>query len=758
MREWMVLLEVAVDAAHGENAGREVNELRRALDLGRHGQAFIFADRYALQMTTFEADPIDALLNMVARWRNACQGIELPTGTLVRTEVFTVEDLERELAMADSEVARPDPLQREFPSDTDDRAGDELLRRAFSDPLTGLLGRHAFTHRLATELEGAGGQPRPAVVCLRLEGREPAVDVSGWAAGNPVLMAVLQRLASMIRPGDVLARLAADRYGVLLRATPEDMVLPVATRLLEAARLPINIAGDDYTITASAGVAVAQSIDDAQTTLTNAEGALIAASMAGGPVIPVADLTHPARSSEHFSTATLQDPLAHLVLLQEAAVASNEADTLHGAAQVVMRQMCTHIGCAMGHLWISPAGAPEATTSMSVWHMGTTGHPTVQAAGALTGPLVGLIGDVLTAGRVAWICDLVDNQVLDLPQEEGLRGMKSAFAFPVVVGMEVVAVMAFFSETHIQRAGSLDDLLGTIGSQLGRVVERQRAASARQRSDEQLRAARTRLRDAEGMARLGSWHFDLRSGEGSQSEGMHNLYGVDPDEPLDLAALFAAVDARDRDRAEAAYSRMIETGHRTTEEIRIMGPDGEVRWHRAEGSAIRDEDGVVVAIEGTVQDIHDAKLAQETLANRERQLTQATRTAGLGWWEREISTNRLTWSDDLCRMWGWAPGTEITFDTFLTTLHPKDRVKLLEEEARAQDTGEPFSLDCTIIAADGRERWMRAGVDVLRHDDGTPLSFFGTVQDITAQKEAEQQLRRRRRSTSGSSRRRMRAS
>lgn len=428
--------------------------------------------------------------------------------------------------------------------------------------------------------------------------------------------------------------------------------------------------------------------------------------------------------------------------MQRAAVAANEADTLEEAAPVVMRHICAQLGCVVGRLWVSPAPSDEVPET-PLWHMAETGHhPALQEAAEelLTDPGVGLTGRVLATGRPEWIADVAKYETKPPHERAAAAALESAFAFPVLVGREVVAMLAFFSRTPMEPTSSLLDVLASIGTQLGRVVERQRAAEALRRSAKRLRTSEARLRDAETRTRLGSWHFDLHTGAGTWSEGTGALYGMDPQQPLDLGSALASVHADDRPRIEAALTLLVEKEVPFADEFRVVRPDGQVRWHRAQGSSIRDENGVVVAIQGTSQDITEEKLAHDALRDRERQLTEAQRAARLGCWELELSSGRLSWSEEMYRLWGWEHDQEITLEAFLATVHPDDRQRLLEEGARVNETGEPSCVEFRAMVADGRERWFRGGAHMLLDEKGRAVKLFGTDQDITEQKQAEHDL------------------
>ncbi len=735
--QWVVVLEAADGAGCGPIGVDDLHTLHEALEPGRRGGVLHSSDRYALQVTATGAGPVDALLDVVARWADGVGRLGLPAWKLVRTEVFTPEDLEREFECAEREAITVQPPEV-YSGPDDDEIGHELLYRAFSDPLTGLLDHYAFAHRLEAVL----AVPRPvAVVSLDLDRFQGVNARFGGAAGDQVLIALAQRLAAMLRPTDVLARLGGDEYGVLLQDSTEEAALAVAERMLDAVRLPLTVSGEELVLSASAGVAVSQGRESAEAVLGNAAAALAAAKTAGGgrAVLYGSEISHPGQTGQHIYPA-LQDRLAQRQLLQQARMVGNEAETLHQAARVVMRHICAQVGCAVGHLWICPAAFDEMPQT-PLWHMAEGSHDAAlqEAAEELLASPGGL-APVIAGGCPMWIKDPYDNDDVLAHEQATAGGSGSAFAFPVLVGPDVVAVLAFFSRTAMEPTDSFLDVLAGVGTQLARVVERQRAAEDLRRAAEQMRASEARLREAEALTHLGSWHFDLRTGAGTWSEGTGALYGMDPRQPLDLHSALAAVHADDRPRIETALSLMVEHGVPFADEFRVVRPDGQLRWHRVQGSAIRDDNGVVVAIHGTSQDITEDKLAHEAHRDRERQLTVAQRAARLGYWEHELPSGRLTWSEELCRLWGWEHDQEITLEAYLATIHPDDRQRLLEEWDRVSQTGEPSFLDYRATIADGRERWFRGLAQMLLDEQGTAVKVFGTVQDVTDLKQAEQQL------------------
>jgi PAS domain S-box-containing protein len=117
-------------------------------------------------------------------------------------------------------------------------------------------------------------------------------------------------------------------------------------------------------------------------------------------------------------------------------------------------------------------------------------------------------------------------------------------------------------------------------------------------------------------------------------------------------------------------------------------------------------------------------------------LAEAQRVAHLGSWEWRIGESRVDWSDEMYRVYGLAPASEpITYERYVSLIHPEDR-QLAEETVRqAVESGAPFTMEHRIIRPDGSVRLISGRGKVVTDDAGEPVLMVGTGQDITEQRE-----------------------
>lgn len=113
--------------------------------------------------------------------------------------------------------------------------------------------------------------------------------------------------------------------------------------------------------------------------------------------------------------------------------------------------------------------------STAVWHLADPARFDVFRRVTEATPMpagVGLPGRVLARGRPEWMQEIATNPVFVRSEAAGASGLRSGFAFPVLVGSEVTAVLEFFTPALRQPDADLVEAMRHIGAQLGRVIER----------------------------------------------------------------------------------------------------------------------------------------------------------------------------------------------------------------------------------------------------------------------------------------------
>lgn len=174
-------------------------------------------------------------------------------------------------------------------------------------------------------------------------------------------------------------------------------------------------------------------------------------------------------------------------LLQAVTAAANEATNSEAALQICLESICNHTGWPVGHVYI-PAETGELIPT-KLWNIKDperfqTFRKITEATSLAPGN--GLPGLVFSSKQPQWIVDVntvEEDTYFPRVKLSGELGVKAGFAFPVLVGTEVVAVLEFFSSDAIEPDEQLLEIVANIGTQLGRVIERERSEKALRQSE-----------------------------------------------------------------------------------------------------------------------------------------------------------------------------------------------------------------------------------------------------------------------------------
>ena len=164
-------------------------------------------------------------------------------------------------------------------------AEEELLRRAITDPLTGLANRRLLIDHLDLALAGCRRTGRSvAVLFLDLDHFKAVNDDLGHAAGDRVLIEVASRVRRAVRPSDTAARIGGDEFAVVCADLASlDEAAAIAFRIFTALETPVDLEVQSMVVTASIGVAAGSVGEiDADTLLAQADAAMYLAKANGG--------------------------------------------------------------------------------------------------------------------------------------------------------------------------------------------------------------------------------------------------------------------------------------------------------------------------------------------------------------------------------------------------------------------------------------------------------------------------------------------
>jgi PAS domain S-box-containing protein len=194
------------------------------------------------------------------------------------------------------------------------------------------------------------------------------------------------------------------------------------------------------------------------------------------------------------------------------------------------------------------------------------------------------------------------------------------------------------------------------------------------------------------------------------------------------------------EKARAGYQQVFREGFVRDYALELRHRDGHITSVLYNASVYRDDRGKVLGAFAAARDITERKRAEEALRESEANLNRAQEVAHLGSWHLDVPHNRLTWSDEVFRIFGLSKGTALTYEVFLSAVHPEDRESVDNAWTTALH-GAPYDIEHRIVVG-GEMKWVRERARVEFDQNGNAVGGIGTVQDITERKLAEEALQK----------------
>ncbi|QIN79351.1 EAL domain-containing protein [Rubrobacter marinus] len=266
----------------------------------------------------------------------------------------------------------------------------------------------------------------------------------------------------------------------------------------------------------------------------------------------------------------------------------------------------------------------------------------------------------------------------------------------------------------------------------------------RREAEEKLRESQRGLADAQRISHVGNWSYDVSRDQAAWSDELYRIFGLSPGEISPKYGTFLRfVHPDDKGMVRRAVREALYGEPPAEIEFRVERPGGEGRTVRARYELVRGEGGAPERMVGTVQDVTEHKEAEERIREAEARYRTLIEQIPVVTYVQELDHNNATGyiSPQLHDLVGYTT-EEYTSDPelWIRLLHPEDRERVLAEDNRTDETGEPFRMEYRMVSRNGRVVWVRDEAVIVRDEDGEPLHWRGVILDITESKTLENRL------------------
>ncbi len=264
------------------------------------------------------------------------------------------------------------------------------------------------------------------------------------------------------------------------------------------------------------------------------------------------------------------------------------------------------------------------------------------------------------------------------------------------------------------------------------------------KAQEDLARSEESLRLALAAGNMGTWDADwpLQPGKAKWSERMRKLFEFDSDQDLTQEMVVNRIHPDDRNHYNSILTKALSHDGQQEVTYRLLFPDGRIKWIYGVGQVIeRDETHQPIRMAGICMDITERKEAEDRVRASEAILAESQRVAHLGSWTHDIPKKEIIWSDEAFRIRGLEPqSVKPTIELFLAHIHDEDRARAENRIFQALSSNVEYDDEFRIVTAGNDIRWIHSRGRTMTNESGKVIRFFGTEQDITDRKTAQQQI------------------
>jgi PAS domain S-box-containing protein len=264
----------------------------------------------------------------------------------------------------------------------------------------------------------------------------------------------------------------------------------------------------------------------------------------------------------------------------------------------------------------------------------------------------------------------------------------------------------------------------------------------RRQSDSALRDSQERLLLSQRAAGLGTFDWELRSGSLSWDECLREVWGLGPNDPVNIDVFFSGLHPDDRESTRKSMEHALDPlsdGHYFASYRVINRQDSRTRWIDATGRAYFS-DGQAVRLVGVIQDVTDKRMAEDKSREQEARFRDlANNIDQFAWTCDELGL--ATWYNDRWYAYTGTTFEEMRGDGWQRVHDPAHLPRVTAHLKDCLSSGSPWEDTFPIRGKDGQYRWFLSRAVPIRDAEGRVTSWFGTNTDVTDLRRLQEALR-----------------
>jgi len=272
------------------------------------------------------------------------------------------------------------------------------------------------------------------------------------------------------------------------------------------------------------------------------------------------------------------------------------------------------------------------------------------------------------------------------------------------------------------------------------ITEEKKAEKEIDIQNEKLHKLNNVLNQAQKLAGIGSWTFDVLAQKLEWSDEAFRIWGFDSKKPMPENDIIRnRIHPDDLELFNNSINKAISIGTPYSIELRFLLPNDEKKTVKSICKPTFGENGKVISLSGTVQNITRLKEGHRKLEESENRLNEAQKLARVGSWTFDISTQKNEWSDETFHIWGLDSKKGVPdFNRLAEQIHIDDQKTFISSIDNAINLGTPYIIEFRISLPFNEQKWIKAICKPILGGNEKPIVLTGTNQDITSLKQFEE--------------------
>jgi len=337
---------------------------------------------------------------------------------------------------------------------------------------------------------------------------------------------------------------------------------------------------------------------------------------------------------------------------------------------------------------------------------------------------------------------LQDPRFFDNPLVTSQPDIRFYAGAPIVLGDgHRIGTLCVIDREPRQLDDTQREIIRALAVAAARALEGRRAMRLQQQVEAELRESKVILNRTGALARVGGWEVDLVTGKTHWTDETCRIHGVPHGYSPSLSEAIEFYEPEVRHVMEAAVKTCIETGQSWDLELPFVPREGPRIWVRAIGS-VEYVDDLPVRIVGVFQDVTERRLERLALLAAKERIAIATKSAGIGIWDLDLTTGTALWDAQTYRLWGFDAQNETDRHKLWSQgIHPDDLPRVTQNIADCVATGEIYSSVFRVIWPDKSIHHLSAYGQLSLDAQGKVVQMIGTNIDVTEAAHYEQSLK-----------------